>query len=420
MLDRHGRPVPLSLLRQTADAALISGDGEAGEAMLNRAVQQAEAEDEPGGDPLNQARVIAEQADRLITRGEPDQAEQLLRRACQLFTAAGSEREAAVAMGTIADIAYQRGDYDEALRIRREIELPVYERLGDTRSAAVTWGQIADIAYQRGDYDEALRIRREIQLPVYERLGDTRAAAVTWGQHRRHRLPARRLRRGTPHPPRNPAARLRAARRHPLCRHHLGQDRRHRLPARRLRRGTAHPPRNRAARLRAARRHPLSRRHLGQHRRHRLPARRLRRGTAHPPRNPAARLRAARRHPLGRRHLGQIADIAYQRGDYDEALRIRREIELPAYERLGDTRSAAVTWGKIADIAYQRGDYDEALRIRREICCLSTSGSATPVKPPSPWPASPTSPTSAATTTRQPNCSASGWRLPSSSATSTE
>ena len=61
----------------------------------------------------------------------------------------------------------ERGDYDEALRIRREVELPVYERLGDAREAAVTWGKIADIAYQRGDYDEALRIRREVELPVY-------------------------------------------------------------------------------------------------------------------------------------------------------------------------------------------------------------------------------------------------------------
>ena len=49
-----------------------------------------------------------------------------------------------------AEIAYQRGDYDEALRIRREVQLPVYERLGDTRDAALTWGNIADIAYQRG------------------------------------------------------------------------------------------------------------------------------------------------------------------------------------------------------------------------------------------------------------------------------
>jgi hypothetical protein len=147
MLDRHGRPVPLDLLRPTADAALTSGDGQTGEALLDRAVQQAEAGDEQGTGPLDQARVIAERAVRLITRGDLDQAGQLLRHAWQLFTAAGSELEAAAVMGTIAGIAQQRGEYEEALRIRREVQLPAYERLGDTRETAVTWGKIADIAY---------------------------------------------------------------------------------------------------------------------------------------------------------------------------------------------------------------------------------------------------------------------------------
>jgi hypothetical protein len=45
--------------------------------------------------PLNRARVLAEQAGHLITRGEPGQARRLLDQALQLFTAAGSEPEAA-------------------------------------------------------------------------------------------------------------------------------------------------------------------------------------------------------------------------------------------------------------------------------------------------------------------------------------
>ncbi len=182
LLDRHGRSVPVSLLRHSADAALTSGDGQAGKELLERAARQAEAEGEEGTDALSQAIVIAEQARHLITRGELDEATQLLQRACQMFAAQGAEREAAIAMGSIADIATQRGDYDEALRIHRDIELPVYERLGDIRSAAITWGQIADISYRRGDYDEALRIHRDITLPSFERLGDTREAAFTWGK----------------------------------------------------------------------------------------------------------------------------------------------------------------------------------------------------------------------------------------------
>ncbi|MDY7096125.1 MAG: tetratricopeptide repeat protein, partial [Acidobacteriota bacterium] len=72
-----------------------------------------------------------------------------------------------------------RGDLEEALRIRREEELPVYERLGDVRERAITMGQIADILGARGDLEEALRIRREEELPVYERLGDVRERAIT-------------------------------------------------------------------------------------------------------------------------------------------------------------------------------------------------------------------------------------------------
>ena len=63
------------------------------------------------------------------------------------------------------------GELDEALRIRREEELPVYEKLGDVRSRAITLGKIADILQARGELDEALRIW-ETQIPVFERLGD--------------------------------------------------------------------------------------------------------------------------------------------------------------------------------------------------------------------------------------------------------
>jgi tetratricopeptide (TPR) repeat protein len=182
LLDRHSCVVPLFLLRQTADAAFTSGDGEAGERMLDRAVRQADSGDIPGTKPLEQARVIAEHARRLIIRGDLEQAERLLRQAHQMFASGGSEREAAVAMGSIANINYVRGNYDEALRIHQETELPTFERLGDTRGIAATWGQIADIEYNRSNYDEAIRIQYEIQLPAYQRLGETRSIAITWGR----------------------------------------------------------------------------------------------------------------------------------------------------------------------------------------------------------------------------------------------
>ncbi len=122
-------------------------------------------------------------ADILQQRGETDEALRI-RREEQLpvFERLGDVRKRAITMGQIADILQQRGETDEALRIRREEQLPVYERLGDVRSRAVTMGKIADILQQRGETDEALRIQREEQLPVYERLGDVRERAITMGK----------------------------------------------------------------------------------------------------------------------------------------------------------------------------------------------------------------------------------------------
>jgi tetratricopeptide (TPR) repeat protein len=181
LLDQHHHPVPITLLRRTADAARVSGDGQSTLHLFGRASQLPHTDDHPQTDPLEHARVAAEYAEYLIQRGDLKHAERLLHQAHQAFTTAGSDGEAATCQGTIADILFQRGDYDEALRIRREVQLPVFERLGDTRSAAVAWGKIADILYQRGDYDEAAELHLKA-LQVYETLGDLDGvASAKWG-----------------------------------------------------------------------------------------------------------------------------------------------------------------------------------------------------------------------------------------------
>ena len=176
LLDTRNQAPPLRLLSETARAASIAGDGEIADALLTRGAALVTAEQVAGSiaDPMAAAFLVYERAGRLVTRGDFNQAESLFTQAAQLAHAAGNEISAVIARGGIADILYGRGELDEALRIRREEELPVYERLGDVRSRAVTMGKIADILYGRGELDEALRIRREEELPVYERLGDVR------------------------------------------------------------------------------------------------------------------------------------------------------------------------------------------------------------------------------------------------------
>ncbi len=225
----------------------------------------------------------------------------------------------------LASLRQRLGELDEALRIRREQELPVYERLGDVRSVAVTHGKIADVLQARGELDEALRIRREQELPVYERLGDVRSVAVTHGKIADVLQARGEL---------DEALRIRREQELPVY---------ERLGRRTLRRGHARQDRRRAA-----------------------GPRRTRRSAAHPPRTELPvyeRLGDVR--SVAVTH-GKIADVLQARGELDEALRIRREQELPVYERLGDVRSVAITHGKIADVLQARGELDEALRIRRE------------------------------------------------------
>ncbi|WP_204296716.1 CHAT domain-containing protein, partial [Actinoplanes campanulatus] len=182
LLDDHGIAVPIDLLRAVTHAARVSGHGEATDRLFERAAQIIQFDHTDKITLLERARVTAEYGAFLIRRGAPERAEQLLQQAHQWFTDAASEAEAAACQGVLAEILFQRGDYDNALRIHQEVELAVYERLGYTREIAVTWGNIADIRTQRGDYDEALRIHQEVQLPVYERLGDIREIAVTWAK----------------------------------------------------------------------------------------------------------------------------------------------------------------------------------------------------------------------------------------------
>ncbi|MCB9567159.1 MAG: tetratricopeptide repeat protein [Myxococcales bacterium] len=122
-------------------------------------------------------------ADILQARGQLDDALRIRQEEeLPVYERLGDVRSRAVTMGKIADILTARGQLDDALRIRQEEELPVYERLGDVRSQAVTMGKIADILQARGQLDDALRIRKEEELPVYERLGDERSRAVTMGK----------------------------------------------------------------------------------------------------------------------------------------------------------------------------------------------------------------------------------------------
>ncbi|GGN62521.1 hypothetical protein GCM10010112_20770 [Actinoplanes lobatus] len=325
LLDRHGRPAPIMLLRRVAAAALSDGRGEVADVLLERAVSEAGSGDLDDEDPLEIARVIDEQAHRLIALGELERGEAGLRHSYELLTANGAEYEATVVQGSIARVLTSRGEYEEALRIHRDVQLPVYTRLGESREIAATWGSIADILYRQGQDDEALRIRREVELPVYERLGESREVAVTWG-----RIADILFERGEY----DEVLRIHREIQQPVY-ERLGESRESaaswgRVAHVAVRRGDF----DEALRIRREIQLPIF-----------------------------ERLRETREIALT---WSGIADVLSEQGEDEEELRIRREIELPIYERIGDLYSAAITWGQIATILSRRGDHEEAVRIRRD------------------------------------------------------
>lgn len=175
--DRAGRLG----IRWEGVAALAWGwstvDGEKARALL--AVATASLPD--GASAGERVALLRREAALARTGGAVDEAIELLARA-EAFVPGDDVRLKAILRGERADILSARGELKEALRIHREEQLPVFERLGDVRSRAVTMGKIANILSARGELEEALRIRREEELPVYERLGDVRERTVVLGR----------------------------------------------------------------------------------------------------------------------------------------------------------------------------------------------------------------------------------------------
>ena len=272
------RPLDIDLALELGDLKRSLGDMEEAEASYRNARSALAGLDDRRLIAITEGRI----ADILEARGELDEALRIrTEEELPVYERLGDVRARAITQGKVADILEARGELDEALRIRTEEQLPVFERLGDARSHAITQGQIADILENRGEFDEALRIRTGVLLPVFEQLGDVRSRAITLGR----------------------IADIREAR---------GEL-------------------DEALRIRTDEELPVYER-LGD-----------------------VRARAVVQ--------GQIADIHRARGELDEALRIRTNEELPVYERLGDVRACAIAQAGIADILAARGRLDEALRI---------------------------------------------------------
>lgn len=173
-LDRQAAAPDLDLLRLGAECAERLGDGDAQECFLQRGLGIE------GGEPGARAALLSANASRLITKGDPEAAERSLLQAAEAFRELGDVRSRAVAVGKIADILQARGQLDEALRIRTDEELPVYERMDDVRELVIGRANLAQtllIRNNHGDRPEARRLlclaladARRLRLPEAQQI----------------------------------------------------------------------------------------------------------------------------------------------------------------------------------------------------------------------------------------------------------
>jgi tetratricopeptide (TPR) repeat protein len=157
---------------------ILTGNAEIGQTWWQRALKLYQ----DAGNVLDEGHLLLRIGTDLVLRGDLDSAQTIFESVKRLFQDSENIAVVAEAEDGIADILEARGQFDEALRIRRENILPIVEKLGNIREIAIMKDKIAEILYYRGQFDEALKIRIEQQLPVYQQLGDIRAIAIAQGK----------------------------------------------------------------------------------------------------------------------------------------------------------------------------------------------------------------------------------------------
>ncbi|MBM5817934.1 MAG: CHAT domain-containing protein, partial [Cyanobacteria bacterium K_Offshore_surface_m2_239] len=118
-LEERGCGATPGLLLLASNCAERIGESALRLALLEKGLALKE------GRRVEQAQLLAVHAEATLGRDGPEQALERLRQAATVFEEEGAVRERAVTMGKIADVLQQRGESEEALRIRREEELPV-------------------------------------------------------------------------------------------------------------------------------------------------------------------------------------------------------------------------------------------------------------------------------------------------------
>jgi eukaryotic-like serine/threonine-protein kinase len=120
------------------------------------------------GERMIVARAAIKEGWALRRLGQKDESIATLKKAQELFSAAGDEQGVATAMRASGAVLAEMGDYSSAQK-QCEQALAIFRRVGDRRGTALTLNSLAIIQYERGELDQAkhlyeqtLEIQREV------------------------------------------------------------------------------------------------------------------------------------------------------------------------------------------------------------------------------------------------------------------
>ncbi len=110
--------------------------------------------------------------------GEYKKAEQAFQLAIDDYHQLDELEAEAITRRNLCEVWHRVGKGGQALEVLHKRVLPVFKTLRNRKEVAETFGLIADILEMRGELDQALAIRHDEELPIYEQLGDVRSLLV--------------------------------------------------------------------------------------------------------------------------------------------------------------------------------------------------------------------------------------------------
>ncbi len=154
LLEDESREPSLMLLAATAEALEFAGDGREAMNVLEKGLERV-ADSNGVSERVGIDQFLFRLGLRQQTSGLLEEARRTFERLCGMARARADAHQLTVVRGQIADILVSQGEVEEALRIRREEELPILLRLGDANGIARAQFGIVELEFARGDFESA-------------------------------------------------------------------------------------------------------------------------------------------------------------------------------------------------------------------------------------------------------------------------